>query len=62
MFKLEIDTGNAAFDNDGDGDRHGEVARILRELADRIEAGNRNGQIYDVNGNHVGSFTLTSED
>lgn len=62
MFKLEIDTGNAAFDNDGEGDCHGEVARILRDLADKIEGGHGHGNLHDINGNRVGNFTLTTGD
>ena len=56
MFKLEIDTGNAAFDG---GACREEVARILREAADQVETGvsNQSG-IYDINGNRCGSFRL----
>jgi len=55
MFKLKIKTDNAAFD---DGNRATEVARILRELAGRLESSNSiDGHIVlrDVNGNIVGA-------
>ena len=51
---LTIDTGNAAFD---DGNREAEVARILREAADKIEAGYEDFTLRDYNGNKVGSVT-----
>lgn len=51
---LTIDTGNAAFD---DGNREAEVARILREAADKIEAGYEDFTLRDYNGNKVGTVT-----
>ena len=52
-FTVEIDCGNAAFD---DFDREYEVAKILHELANSLESG-RIGTIYlhDTNGNRVGA-------
>src|ERR1022692_4705839 len=41
MFKLQMDTDNAAF---GDDDKGPEVARILREIAERIEDGDEIGR------------------
>ena len=41
-----------------------ELARILREVADQIEAGLEHGKsvpLHDINGNHVGSFMLVDE-
>lgn len=55
-LRLSIDTSNAAFDGD---DRGLELARILRDLADKLEAGDF-GPTYtaaplrDINGNRVG--------
>jgi hypothetical protein len=56
MFKIEIATDNAAFDDD---EGNAEIARILRELADRIERGDAVGDwwelpLRDVNGNRIG--------
>lgn len=53
--RLTIETDNAAFD---DGNRDNEVARILREAADRIENGSQDDfGLYDFNGNKVGNLT-----
>jgi len=58
MFTLKIDTGNAAFQ---DTPAY-EVARILRELADRMqERGFENYPLRDANGNTVGTATLSGE-
>lgn len=54
MFKLTIKTDNAAF-----GDEPGyEVARILRDIAHKVEEGYTSGSVLDVNGNTVGHFDL----
>lgn len=64
VFKLRFDTDNAAFD---DGNGQAEIARILRELADKI-AGQHGeegaGRVHDINGNSVGTYgyTLPSRD
>jgi hypothetical protein len=56
-FRLTIDTGNAAFEGDDAGH---ELARILRNLAAKLEANGppaKRGDpwpLYDVNGNRVG--------
>jgi len=55
VFKVEISTGNAAFD----GDVPGELARILSAIIVAIEDGDRAGACRDINGNTVGSWTLT---
>lgn len=55
MFKLEITTDNAAFEDD----EGSEVARILSALAERLAAGSeRGGGLYDLNGNRVGQWSL----
>jgi hypothetical protein len=58
MFKLEIETDNYAFDEPGP-----EVARILREVADRVEQLTDKepygGNFKDVNGHTVGWFDLS---
>ncbi len=55
-IKITLTTDNAAFD----GDCAGEVARILRELAERIESqglmGGEEHGLRDINGNTVGRF------
>jgi len=51
-FTLELNCNNAAFDED----LNAEVARILREVADRIEADETlyKFPLRDINGNRVG--------
>lgn len=62
MLTVTIETGNAAFHDDESGEPSGhEAARILRELADRLEAGATDGKVRDYNGNTVGSFELTAD-
>lgn len=56
ILKIELATDNAAFEDD----RGAECARILRGLADRLEAGNfPSGSgawgLFDANGNAVGN-------
>lgn len=52
MFRLLIETDNAAFDDHPAT----EIARILRETADKMERGNFINKLRDVNGNTVGSI------
>ena len=58
MFSLSFDTGNAAFD---DGNRKAEAARILRDIADKMESGRQigGGPVYDLNGNKIGHWEMT---
>lgn len=62
MFKLTIDTGNAAFhDEYGDEamDKYceaEEISRILRVVIDRLEYGCVSGTVLDINGNKVGEW------
>ena len=55
-YTLTIETGNDAFGSSV-GERNSEVARILREAADRIERGDHYGDftLRDYNGNRVGA-------
>lgn len=55
MFTLTIETDNAAFSDTLATD---ECARILREVADRMERGESRGRVRDHNGNTVGTFSL----
>ncbi len=55
-FNLRISTENAAFD---DNNHDAEIARILRHVADRIDANGATTyrhMIHDMNGNHVGGY------
>ncbi len=48
---IKFDTTSAAFEPRP----HDEIARILRELADKFERGAYIIYVYDANGNRVGS-------
>lgn len=51
-FEIDLKTTNAAFDPPDP-----EISRILRDIADKLEAGNLNGgTIMDINGNPVGGW------
>lgn len=61
-IKIQIDTSNAAFADDNGG---AEAARILRDLAERLEgsgtlARSDTKQLHDTNGNKVGTYTTTA--
>lgn len=61
IFRLQCHADGSAFDPDPAP----ELARILRHVAGRIEAGESIGQyltIHDSNGNGVGQFALKSDD
>ena len=55
-------TGSAFYDDNGQPNPGPELARILRQLADRAEGidpeWGDSAPLYDVNGNKAGSFTL----
>lgn len=55
MFKLEIETGNAAFEEAVN--EH--VASLLHGVADKVDSGQCEGVVYDGNGNRVGVWSLT---
>lgn len=64
-FRLTIETDNAAFEDTMEIGRGPawEIARILREVATRIDAGDigKARDIRDINGNVVGQFELKQE-
>lgn len=54
--KIEFSTANAAFGEWG----RDEIARILRDLAERFERpGDQSGIIRDLNGNTIGQWSAT---
>ena len=64
MFKLEINTGGAAFHDEYNDDEAmdkcyeaEEISRILREIIDKLEYGCTSGTILDINGNKVGKWS-----
>lgn len=60
MLKIEIKTDNAAFSEDELLTIEGryEVARLLRDVAMKIENFHESGKIMDVNGNCCGEWSL----
>ena len=64
QITITINADNAAF---GDGDRHDlntatpELARILSRLASGFYCVSDGFKLYDINGNRVGTVTITGE-
>ena len=60
MFKLEIETGGAAYrDEDGDLDKISyELRRNLKEVEQKLENGYTDDYVMDINGNKVGQWSL----
>lgn len=57
QFTLEI-----SLDNDEPANDHPDtLARYLREVADKVQAGYGNGNVRDINGNTIGQFAITGE-
>lgn len=67
-FTLIISTDSAAFHVESNDEENGyyaphwEVARLLREVADKIGVGHDRGPIIDVNGATVGGFAFTEDE
>jgi hypothetical protein len=61
-FRLEIDTGNAAF---SDGNLGNEIARILKKVAAKVcddtRALHGDSKLHDYNGNTVGTYGYESD-
>ena len=63
MFTLEINTDNAAFHDDDGLYPWPELSRILQLVYYDIETNQHvTGTLRDINGNHVGSWSLDMED
>ena len=61
MFTLKIETGNAAFGEEDCSLCAEELARTLREAAEKIENGGlHRGALFDLNGNKVGDWSYSS--
>jgi hypothetical protein len=58
MLKVRIETKNDAFE-DSPCAPYDECARILSEVATKLKNGINEGNLFDYNGNRVGSFKLT---
>lgn len=57
-FALKFEMDNDAF---SDGAEANEAARILRDIADKIERGRTGGTAADINGNTVGKWEIDGE-
>jgi hypothetical protein len=57
-FQIAFECDNAAFGSPNTEDFGYEVARILREVAEKMESGYAAGMCLDYNGNHVGEFGI----
>ncbi len=57
-FTLKIESGDAAFEDFPEG----EVARILRHVADLVKAGYRSAPLLDINGNRVGEYRYEEDE
>ena len=57
-FFVEIETENAAFEDNG---LSNEIARILRQAANNVDAGKLSNALYDENGNRVGGHRYDPE-
>ncbi len=51
---ITFDADNAAFE-----DMHDECARILRAIAEKIDRGETGGDVRDINGNKVGTWSMS---
>jgi hypothetical protein len=61
-FALELECSNAAFGNTH-AERCEEIARILRALADRLDANTAEpGRLRDSNGNTVGDWNMDEQE
>jgi len=56
LFRMKIETDNAAFDY---GNGPGEVSRLLKEVQGLVLDGGTGGDLHDINGNFVGTWSLT---
>lgn len=55
QFQMSFDLGNDAFAG-AQLDRSNEISRLLRETADKIDTGEIDGTLLDINGNSVGHW------
>lgn len=58
-FVMEFSTDNAAFGDTAD-EEVARIAEILRFVADRIESTQKDGMLWDINGNTIGTYERRS--
>ncbi len=59
MFKIEIETDNAAFEDEYAC--KAEIKRLLEQVAQRLLSDANEGWLFDINGNRVGRYELAYE-
>lgn len=59
MFRVEIETSNAVFDDDDQA--RIEIAHLLDGLSNKLTTGVNEGILKDTNGNTVGKWSYTSD-
>ena len=62
MLRIEIDTGNAAFSDPYTSEKDTfyeaiELKRILEGICEKLEDNEIKGNIFDINGNKVGTWS-----
>ena len=62
-MKIQFSTSGAAFRDKYTGNANSydeavEINRILKEIAHKIECGQRYGGVMDINGNKIGSWEM----
>lgn len=60
-FTLKIDTENDEFKSDGSRGRY-TIARMLTEIADKLQGGRSGGFVLDANGNVCGTWDYADDE
>ena len=55
-FDLHLDTDNASFEDDH---MHDELIHIFAEIVTKIDDGDKIGDVIDLNGNRIGTWSFT---
>lgn len=57
-FEMKIETDNAAFEEDYDGQMTLIFAKVINQIRDGDYLPNKHSNIWDLNGNIVGTFRI----
>ena len=58
MVKISFETDNAAFHDELGYSKRYEIMRILKNITRRIDNGDTEGKVMDVNGNSIGQWSI----
>lgn len=58
MMTIKFKTANAAFSEEDGGGLEWQSIEILKEIIEKLGAGYKEGNCFDVNGNKVGEWKL----